>query len=134
MDFSLPYMELIADIIKRDFPEMPMIGFAKDAHYALDVLSKSKYDVIALDSSLDLGKCHKMMEDKGKAIQGNFDPTTLYAPPDKIREIVGTTLKAAYGDKVPTKYIGNMGHGMSPDHDPEHLRAFIDAIHAHGQK
>lgn len=133
-EFSLPYMQLIAKLIKEEFPQMPLIGFAKDAHYALDVLSESQYDIVALDSSLDLGECHKMMTAKGKSIQGNFDPTTLYAPPQKIHEIVTSSLKKAFGDKVPTNYIGNMGHGMSPDHDPEHLRAFIDAIHSHGQK
>ena len=27
-------------------------------------------------------------------------------------------------------HIANLGHGMHPTHDPEHLRAFIDAVHA----
>ena len=26
-------------------------------------------------------------------------------------------------------YIGNLGHGMHPDHDPEKLRVFVDAVH-----
>jgi uroporphyrinogen decarboxylase len=135
MEFSYPYMKLIADMVKKEFPELPTICFAKDAHYALDVLSETKYDIIALDSSLDLGACHEKMTSKGKGVQGNLDPTVLYAPPEKITELVADKLQKAFGDgsKIPTKYIANMGHGMSPDHDPEHLRAFIDAIHAFGQ-
>lgn len=131
-EFSLPYMTLIVDLVKKEFPQMPMICFAKDAHYGLAELSKTKYDVVALDSSVDLGKCYSEMVAAGKGVQGNLDPTVLYAPPAKITEIVSQRLQAAFGtmDTVPTKYIANMGHGMSPDHDPEHLGAFIDAIHA----
>jgi uroporphyrinogen decarboxylase len=29
----------------------------------------------------------------------------------------------------PTGHIANLGHGMHPDHDPEHARVFIDAVH-----
>eukprot|EP00667_Euglena_gracilis_P010774 EG_transcript_10984 len=133
-EFSLPYMRLIAEIIKKEFPQMPTICFAKDAHYGLNDLADTPYDVIALDSSVDLGSCHRQMAAKGKAIQGNFDPTVLYAPPEKISAIVGEELKKSFGGSVPTKYIANMGHGMSPDHDPVHLGAFIDAVHAFGQK
>jgi len=28
-----------------------------------------------------------------------------------------------------TRYIANLGHGMQPTHDAEHLRAFVDAVH-----
>jgi len=135
-EFSLPYLTLIADIVKKEFPHIPMIGFAKDAHHGLEALTASKYDVIALDSSMDLGECYKTITAKGKSIQGNLDPTVLYAPPQKIKDIVGRQLVAAFGSegKVPSKYIANMGHGMSPDHDPEHLGALIDAFHAYGAK
>ena len=29
----------------------------------------------------------------------------------------------------PQRYIANLGHGMLPTHDPEHLRVFVDAVH-----
>ncbi len=69
----------------------------QDAHYGLDALSKTKYDVIALDSSMDLGRCHTQMTAVGKGVQGNMDPTVLYAPPAKITEIVTNHLQAAFG-------------------------------------
>ena len=32
-----------------------------------------------------------------------------------------------------TRYIANLGHGMYPDFDPDHLKAFIDAVHSHSK-
>ena len=29
------------------------------------------------------------------------------------------------------RYIANLGHGMYPDMDPEHLKAFVDAVHTY---
>ena len=31
------------------------------------------------------------------------------------------------------RWIANLGHGMYPDHDPEHLGAFIDAVHKYSE-
>ncbi len=31
------------------------------------------------------------------------------------------------------RLIANLGHGMYPDFDPEHLRAFVDAVHRHSE-
>ena len=31
------------------------------------------------------------------------------------------------------KLIANLGHGMYPDFNPEHLKAFVDAVHRHSE-
>ena len=31
------------------------------------------------------------------------------------------------------RYIANLGHGIYPDVDPNHLRAFVDAVHKHSE-
>lgn len=32
------------------------------------------------------------------------------------------------------RYIANLGHGMYPDMDPEHLAAFVNAVHKYSKK
>ena len=58
-------------------------------------------------------------------LQGNLDPATLRESPDVIRQGVADTL-ASYG-KAPG-HIFNLGHGITPDIDPENLGVLVDAV------
>ena len=60
------------------------------------------------------------------ALQGNMDPTVLYAKPDAIRAEVARIL-ASYG--AGTGHVFNLGHGITPEVDPAHAGAFIEAVH-----
>lgn len=31
------------------------------------------------------------------------------------------------------RYIANLGHGVYPDMDPDHVGAFVDAVHKHSK-
>jgi uroporphyrinogen decarboxylase len=61
------------------------------------------------------------------ALQGNLDPAVLYASQDAIRTEVGAALES-FGRG--SGHIFNLGHGITPDVDPEHLKSLIDAVHA----
>ncbi|MEP5982193.1 MAG: uroporphyrinogen decarboxylase family protein, partial [Marinobacter alexandrii] len=58
-------------------------------------------------------------------LQGNMDPAMLYAPPARIREEVADILRR-FG--TGTGHVFNLGHGITPDVDPENARAFIEAV------
>ena len=103
---------------------MPRIVFARGAHYALPALAGTAYDVISLDWTMD-PRAARAATDHRVALQGNMDPCVLYAEPATIRQEVRRML-TAFG---PRGHIANLGHGMHPDHDPDHARAFIDAVH-----
>lgn len=32
------------------------------------------------------------------------------------------------------RYIANLGHGLYPDMSPEHVGAFVEAVHAHSRQ
>lgn len=123
--FALPYLQEIATALAESHPDTPSIVFAKGAHYALDPLADTDYDVIALDWTVDPRTAREVVGDRA-VLQGNMDPCALYAPPDAIRRRVQDML-AAFG---PHRHIANLGHGMHPDHDPEHARMFIEAVQA----
>jgi len=122
--FALPYLSQIADSVKEAFPDIPLIVFAKGANYALDKLSKLKYDIIGLDWTIDPAHSRRLVGD-AKVVQGNLDPCVLYADERVIREETRKMLKA-FGTQ---NYIANLGHGLSPDHDPAHVGYYVNAIH-----
>ena len=66
------------------------------------------------------------------ALQGNLDPAMLYGAPDAIRTQVQLTLDsyAAGNGGSRAGHVFNLGHGLSPDMNPDHVAALVDAVHA----
>lgn len=121
--FGLPYLEEIATRVQEAHPDVPTVVFAKGAHYALDELADTDYDVISLDWTIDPEHARTVVGERA-TLQGNLDPCALYGPPASIRRNVQDML-AGFG---PHRHIANLGHGMLPTHDPEHARAFIESV------
>ena len=61
------------------------------------------------------------------ALQGNMDPSMLYAPLPRIEQEVSKIL-AGFGEGG-TGHVFNLGHGIHPDVDPEHAGHFIESVH-----
>jgi len=117
--FSLRYISNVISKIKRN--DEPVIVFSKGVHFKLDKLVKSGADVIGLDWTMDLGEVRKKIGFKA-ALQGNLDPTVLYANKEIIRENVKEVL-SSYGEG--SGHIFNLGHGILPDVDPENAKALV---------
>ena len=60
------------------------------------------------------------------ALQGNMDPSILYAPKARIRQEVADIL-AEFGQG--TGHVFNLGHGIHLDVPPENAEAFVHAVH-----
>ncbi len=125
-EFSLRYMKKIVDGLIRESEgrKVPVILFTKNGGQWLESIAASGADGVGLDWTTDIGKARAMVGDR-VALQGNMDPAMLYAPPARIRQEVADILQR-YG--AGTGHIFNLGHGITPDVDPEHARAFIEAV------
>ena len=64
------------------------------------------------------------------SLQGNLDPCALYSSKEEIRTYVAQMIKR-FGTQ---RYIANLGHGIYPDFNPEHVGVFIDAVHEYSEK
>lgn len=121
-EFSLQYInKIVANIIRTD---QPVIVFAKGVHHSLDALANSGADVIGLDWTMNIGNVRKLIGDS-VALQGNLDPTVLYADIDKIKLEAGKVLES-FGKG--SGHIFNLGHGILPDIPPAHAKALVDFI------
>lgn len=132
-EFSLPYLRDIArrvkDKLKEAGQDVPMIVFAKDAHYGLEDLSQSYYEVVGLDWTIDPRSARERTGGK-VSLQGNMDPCALYSPKERISDIVKKMVEG-FGTRG---YIANLGHGLYPDMDPENVGAFVEAVHQHSKQ
>lgn len=127
-EFSLRYIQQVLQLLNRS--DSPVIVFCKDCNHSLEAIANCGPDVVALDWTIDIGKA-RMMVGSDVALQGNLDPTLLYAPPERIREGVRRILEK-YGKG--SGHIFNLGHGILPDVPVEHARAFVQAVKEESRK
>lgn len=125
-EFSLRYMRKIVAGLTRENEgrHVPVILFTKNGGQWLESIADSGCDAVGLDWTTDIGNARARVGDK-VALQGNMDPAMLYAPKERIREEVAYILER-YGSGP--GHIFNLGHGITPDVDPEHAGAFIEAV------
>lgn len=121
-EFSLRYIQQVLQLLRRN--GAPAIVFCKDCAHSLEAIADSGADVVGLDWRTDIGKA-RMLVGSYVALQGNLDPTLLYAPPERIREGVKRILDK-YGKG--NGHIFNLGHGILPDVPVEHAKAFVQAV------
>jgi uroporphyrinogen decarboxylase len=125
--FSLASMQKIVDGLSResDGRRVPVILFTKGAGALLTDMVGTGCDALGVDWTTDLATAREYVEDK-VALQGNLDPATLRESPEVIRQGVADTL-ASYGNGP--GHVFNLGHGITPDIDPDHLGVLVDAVH-----
>ncbi|MCH8137334.1 MAG: uroporphyrinogen decarboxylase, partial [Proteobacteria bacterium] len=82
-------------------------------------------DALGVDWTTDLAAARKLTDDK-VALQGNLHPAVLRESPEAIEQGVADVL-ASYGNGP--GHVFNLGHGITPDIDPDHLKVLIDAVH-----
>jgi len=122
VEFSLRY---IRNVIERVKPSgVPIIVFCKDCDHSLETIAETGADVVGLDWTTDIGAARRLVG-QNVSLQGNLDPTLLYASPERIRAGVVSILEK-YGHG--SGHIFNLGHGILPDIPPDHARAFVNAV------
>jgi len=126
-EFSLAYMRKIVSglIREHDGRKVPVILFTKGGGLWLETIADAGADALGLDWTCDIGEARRRVGSK-VALQGNMDPTVLYANPQAIRQEVSNIL-ASYGSG--SGHVFNLGHGITPEVDPANAGAFIEAVH-----
>ena len=125
-EFSLRYMEQIVSGLKRENEgrQVPVILFSKGCNTQLESLADTGCNALGVDWTITLGEARRRVGNR-VALQGNLDPSILLAGKDVIRREAGNTLESfGRGDG----HVFNLGHGITPDVDPEHLSALLDAV------
>ena len=132
-EFSLRYLQRIAAELPRGDAagRTPLIRFGTGNAPHLEALAGSGCEGVGVDWTVTLEEAARRVGGR-VALQGNLDPATLYASPDAIRAAVQAALDeyAAGNGGSRDGHVFNLGHGMSPDMDPERVAVLVDAVHA----
>jgi len=125
--FSLTHMQAILDDLQRerDGQQIPVILFTKGAGPLLEDMVATGCDALGVDWTTDLAAARQFTGDK-VALQGNLNPAVLRESPAAIEQGVADVL-ASYGNGP--GHVFNLGHGITPDIDPDHLKVLVDAVH-----
>jgi len=125
-EFSLRYMAQIVSGLKRENEgrKVPVILFSKGCNTQLEALADTGCDALGVDWTISLDEARARVGDR-VALQGNLDPAVLLADKKVIRREVNETLNSfGQGDG----HVFNLGHGITPDVDPENLGALVNAV------
>lgn len=126
VEFSLkPMMNIIAKLKREnDGRKVPVIMFTKGGGQWLEQMVAAGADALGLDWTTDIGQARERVGDH-VALQGNMDPAVLYAGKQAIRDEVARILD---GFGQGSGHVFNLGHGITPDVDPENAGVFFDAV------
>jgi uroporphyrinogen decarboxylase len=128
-EFVLPHSERVFAEIES--AGVPRIHFGVGTGELLGAMGEAGADVVGVDWRIPLDVAARRVG-PGKALQGNLDPSVLFAGPaaveKQVRRIVAEA-DAAMASGT-TGHIFNLGHGVLPDTDPGVLTAVVELVHS----
>ncbi len=118
----LPHMKTL---FSRLPPTVPVIHFGTGTAGIIEAMAEAGGDVVGLDWRITLSEGWRRVG-YDRAVQGNLDPTILFAPFPIIRSKVRALLEEAAGRPG---HIANLGHGVLPGTPVDGVRCLVDAVH-----
>ncbi len=126
-EYCLRYLRQITSFLHEHeiTRKLPLIIFAKGANAHHHSIAKLGCTALGLDWTQRISTVREQTQYL-VALQGNLDPTVLYASPEQIR--FQTLMLLQDASRWPG-HIFNLGHGMNPDMQPERVKILVDAVH-----
>ena len=118
-EFGMKYVSEICDAVH----EVPVTVFAKGAYFALENMKRLNCETIGLDWNMCISDAKTIFQNR-KTLQGNLDPCVLYGDYNLIKQKTKEMLNSFAGHR----HIANLGHGVYPDINPDHVKCFIETV------
>ncbi len=123
-DFALVPTKRIIAALKARHPGLPVIAFPREAGPRYEGFARATgADCVALDSSVSADWAAAHVQKDG-CVQGNLDQRLLVTGGEDLVAETKRVVRAFSGGP----HIFNLGHGITPDADPDNVQRMIDAI------
>jgi len=123
----LPYSTEVLTSIGRT--GVPRIHFGVGTGEILDLMGAAGAEVVGVDWRVPLAE--GVRRAGGRSVQGNLDPTLVFAPTDVMLDRADQVLAAG---RTAPGHIFNLGHGVIPSTDPDQLKKLTDHVHEVSQR
>ena len=121
----LPHLRRLVSTIKDLHPEVPIIYFFRGSGHLYRLAKEIPADGFSIDWTLPIEVALREFPDR--AIQGNLDPSVLYADKETIKGEVENLLQRV-AEKRNTLYVFNLGHGLAPDMELEKVKFLVEVV------
>ena len=118
----LPHSRFVLEALKGS--GAPRIHFGTCTAGFLEDFASAGGEVVGVDWRVDLDAAWRRIG--ARAIQGNLDPTLLFAEPRVLKNAVSEILRQARGRQG---FIFNLGHGILPQTPVENVKAVVEQVH-----
>nr|WP_194956551.1 uroporphyrinogen decarboxylase [Aeromicrobium phoceense] len=115
--------EVLASVADLD---VPRIHFGVGTGELLSRMGEAGADVVGVDWRVPLAEAIGRVGDR--AVQGNLDPTLLFAPTEVVHARAAEVIEAGRAAKG---HVFNLGHGVLPATDADALTRLVDFVHAY---
>jgi uroporphyrinogen decarboxylase len=122
-EFVMPHVRGIFDALAD--VDVPKIHFGTGTGHLLAALREAGGTVIGVDWRTPLDEGWRLVGE-GAAVQGNLDPTLLFAPRERLLARVDDVLRRAGGRPG---HVFNLGHGILPGTPTDAVKAVVDHVH-----
>ncbi len=124
MDYSIKPMAKITAALKEKHPGVPVIAFPRGAgEKYVGAHAATGADCIAVDDGVTAEWAAANLQ-TGGCVQGNLKSSHMVTGGDALVSETRRTVQAF--SKGP--HIFNLGHGITPDADPENVQLMIDTV------
>ena len=123
-DYALAPARRIIETLKARHPDIPVIAFPREAGARYEGFARATgADCVALDSAVDAAWAARAVQRDG-CVQGNLDPRLMVEGGQRLIDETRRIRDAFAGGP----HIFNLGHGITPDADPENVQVMLDAL------
>lgn len=122
--FILPHIKRIFEALSSF--DVPLIYFGVGTGELLSLMGNSGASVLGIDWRVPLNVARKRAPNV-KALQGNLDPAICLAPWEQVEIAVKKVIAENEGHPG---HIFNLGHGVTPEMNPDVLAAIVELVHA----
>ena len=125
--YVLPWTKRVVDAVPD---HIPVVNFLTGNPALLPLLREAGGNVIGIDWRINLRDAWNIVG-HDVAVQGNLDPVSIYADLPILKQRTKNVIDATDGR---AGHIFNLGHGVMPDMNPDHVKALVEMVHELGAK